>query len=123
MCMFKVLADVFWLQHPLKCLQYKKSWQEQEHFLQACDLDEDEDEDEAVQVREIRSGLQKAKQLFDNLGYTFERNLNERHPDTPSVRSAGVFYRFEFLLIFDSMQADQREVHFPRLTCSINRPR
>ena len=93
-------------------------------FLQACDLDEDEDEDEAVQVREIRSGLQKAKQLFDNLGYTFERNLNERHPDTPSVRSAGVFYRFEFLLKKISIRARIRtRCIFSRLICSISRPR
>ena len=64
--------------------------------MQANDEDDD---DEDVQVLEVRSGLQKAKQLFDNLGYTYERNLNERHPDTPSVRSAGVFYRFVYFII------------------------
>jgi hypothetical protein len=71
-------------------------------FNQVVELDDDDDEDEVVEVQELCSGLRKAKQVFDNLGYTFERNLNERHPDTPSVRSAGAFYRLALLAFLSS---------------------
>ena len=31
--------------------------------------------------------------MFDLLGYTFEKDKNPRHPDTPSIRSAGITYK------------------------------
>ena len=31
--------------------------------------------------------------MFNLLGYTFRKDKNPRHPETPSIRSAGIFYK------------------------------
>jgi hypothetical protein len=63
--------------------------------LRSCQsaVDDEDDEDDDDEREAGHSGLSKAKRLFDNLGYTFEKDANPRHPDTPPVRSAGVYYR------------------------------
>jgi hypothetical protein len=58
-------------------------------------VEDDEEEFDEDEKAEYHSGLSRAKRLFDNLGFTFQATA-ERHPDTPSVRSAGVYYRFIF---------------------------
>jgi len=39
------------------------------------------------------SGLARAYNMFKLLGYTFHKDKNPRHPETPPIRSAGVFYK------------------------------
>ena len=80
-------------------------------FQNFVDDDDDGTDEEEDDVDIATSGLSRAKRMFDNLGFTFERNMNERHPDTPPVRSAGCFYMLilYFFLCFQPKHEHDRK--------------
>ena len=41
------------------------------------------------------SGLAKTHKMFQLLGYTFHKDKNPRHPETPAIRSAGFSYKMK----------------------------
>eukprot|EP00092_Neocalanus_flemingeri_P015914 GFUD01017231.1.p1 GENE.GFUD01017231.1~~GFUD01017231.1.p1 ORF type:complete len:539 (+),score=222.79 GFUD01017231.1:195-1619(+) len=60
------------------------------------DTKEDDCKDEQEIIKEIvdeRPGLVKALKAFDQLGYVFEMDVGERWPETPSIRTAAVYWK------------------------------
>ena len=61
-----------------------------------ADGDDDEDEDEKDEIKAKKrppQGLLKVSQALQGLGYIYEKDLNARHAETPSVRAGAVYWK------------------------------
>ena len=57
------------------------------------DEEEEEDDDDERAKKRPPMGLLKVSQALHGLGYVYEKDVNARHADTPSVRAGAVYWK------------------------------
>ena len=55
--------------------------------------EEEEDDDDERAKKRPPMGLLKVSQALHGLGYVYEKDVNARHADTPSVRAGAVYWK------------------------------
>ena len=57
------------------------------------DDEEEEEDDPRAKKKRPPTGILKVSQALQGLGYIYEKDVNARHAETPSVRAGAVYWK------------------------------